>query len=98
MSPTKRILSNSDGLPFILDGKSILAPGVLSISEDLCEGDYALITTKDEIGAEEFVIAIGIVKSNYTQLQHFLATNHGMLAKNKDNLKKVINRSPPSNS
>jgi phosphoadenosine phosphosulfate reductase len=82
----KKVISiNDDSIPFILKGKSILAPGVLEISSDIKKDDYCLIVNQHKL------IAIGIAKSDSDSLKLLLNENYGVIAKNKVNLKNLDN-------
>jgi phosphoadenosine phosphosulfate reductase len=80
--PRKQILLQSEAIPFIFAGKSILAPGVESFSQDLSPGDPVLIIAPNEQGIKE-LIGIGITRGTSAELYQMKEQNHGMLAKNK---------------
>ncbi len=83
----KNIQINSDALPFILDGKSVLAPGVLNVADDIEENDYCVITT--EINSQKKCIAVGISRGNSNELQQMVENHQGFLAKVKDHDKEI---------
>ncbi len=84
--PKKHIILNTDGIPFILNGKSILAPGVENYSEDIKKGDHCLIISKDNPSGNSQCIAIGVARENSSNFQEMLEKNYGELAKNKAHL------------
>ncbi len=83
----KQILLNTDGIPFTLNGKSILAPGVESFSNDIKKGDHCLILAKDSQTEKSQCIAIGVARENSNNFKEMLKNNYGELAKNKAHLK-----------
>lgn len=73
---------SEDALPFILDGKSILAPGVTYVSQDIMKGKRCLILHEDKY------VSLGIASGNYNEIQEMLTENYGKVARN---IKKTIN-------
>ena len=90
LPPTKQIRINSDGAPYILQGKSALAPGVESLTSDIHANEYVLLVHHDsdifDISNRSKCIGIGIARGNSQELQEMLRTHHGALAKNKTHL------------
>ncbi len=83
----KHIILNTDGIPFVLNGKSILVPGVESFSDDIKKGDHCLVISKDIQSKKSRCIAIGVARENSSNFQEMLKKNYGELAKNKAHLK-----------
>lgn len=81
MKSQKSIWLSEEAIPFILDGKSVLAPGVVRISENIQSNDYCLLIP--ELQPDQ-CIGIGIAKANFTELQLMLQNKHGMIAKSKE--------------
>ena len=86
----KQIWLNSDALPFIMKGKSVLAPGVTRVSEGMAKDDYCLILTEstDEMASPR-CIAVGIARTDSKGMAAMLTDHHGALAKNKEYSKKM---------
>jgi phosphoadenosine phosphosulfate reductase len=81
----KQIWLNNEALPYILTGKSILAPGVDKISDDISNNDYVLIIAEkwnNEIQSN--CIAIGISRGDSNELNKMLELQYGSLSKNKE--------------
>ncbi|MHA1585240.1 MAG: phosphoadenosine phosphosulfate reductase domain-containing protein [Promethearchaeota archaeon] len=95
LQPHHQIQLNSDSIPYIFNGKSVLAPGVESvdsITDDIEKDDYLILTTKREksdLGSIDLItecIGIGIAKENSQKMEEILKENHGVLAKNKSHI------------
>ncbi len=87
LPPKKHIILNSDGIPFILNGKSILVPGVESFSDDIKKGDHCMIISKDIQSGISRCIAIGVARGNSSDFQEMFKNKYGELAKNRTHLK-----------
>lgn len=83
----KHIILNPDGIPFVLDGKSILAPGVESFSDDIEKNDHCLIISKDTKSERTQCIAIGLARGSSSNFQEMIKKKYGELAKNKSHIK-----------
>ncbi len=96
ISLRKQIWINNDALPFILSGKSILVPGTLEISPDIKKDDFILIINSQNHNSEvesnikSDCVAIGVARSDYSELISQIRTGYGNLAKNKTKLNKNI--------
>ena len=82
----KNIQINSDALPFILDGKSVLAPGVLNVADDIEENDYCVITT--EINSQKRMHCRRNFKRKFQELQQMVENHQGFLEKSKIMIRK----------
>ncbi len=80
----KTITISDDSLPYILDGKSILAPGVIKFSEDIKKGDNCLILNKGNY------VTTGISFEDSPKIEEMIKNNYGKVCKN---LKKNIDKS-----
>nr|QEE14775.1 Ferredoxin [Candidatus Prometheoarchaeum syntrophicum] len=87
LSPKKHINLNNDGIPFVLNGKSILVPGVESFSEDINKGDHCLIIAKDNQSGKSQCIAIGLARDSSSNFHEMFKNKYGELAKNKTYIK-----------
>ncbi|MBD3352768.1 MAG: phosphoadenosine phosphosulfate reductase family protein [Candidatus Lokiarchaeota archaeon] len=80
----KKIEINEEALPFILDGKSILAPGVISYDLDIKIRDHCIIVYKNKY------VTTAIASIDGTQISEIIAENYGQIARN---IKRNINNS-----
>lgn len=96
----KQIRLNSDALPYILAGKSVLAPGVEMVTDDIHVDDYVLITYALPESSYIECVGIGIAQGNSEQCRQMLVKNYGQLAKTKKHRKKLRQNpiSPSSSS
>ncbi len=79
----KQILINKDGKPFVIRGKSILAPGVKKITNNIEEKDYVFaISEHSDYDHQKICIAIGRSTCNSAKMQEMVENNYGQLAKN----------------
>lgn len=74
---------SEDALPYILDGKSILAPGVVNVSTDIMKGKRCLVLCNNEY------VSLGIASDTYEEIQKMLKKSYGKVARN---IKKTINK------
>ncbi|MHA1341689.1 MAG: phosphoadenosine phosphosulfate reductase domain-containing protein [Promethearchaeota archaeon] len=79
----KTIYISKDAAVFVLNGKSILSPGVLKLSDNIEKGDHCLIISEDNK-----YCSIGIALNDLADLKQMKKSNYGKIAKN---LKKNIN-------
>ncbi|MHA1765395.1 MAG: phosphoadenosine phosphosulfate reductase domain-containing protein [Promethearchaeota archaeon] len=86
LPPKKHIYLKNDGIPYVLNGKSILAPGVKRFTNDIKKNDYCLIITKEIQTERSYCMAIGLARENSDKFQEMLDKNYGELAKNKFHL------------
>jgi phosphoadenosine phosphosulfate reductase len=82
----KQIWLKTDALKFVLEGKSILAPGVIKCSEDIQEDDYCIAIGESQENNSLICCSIGIARGNFSEIQKMVTENHGMVAKNKEYL------------
>ena len=82
----KQIWLKTDTLKFVLEGKSILAPGVMKCSEDIQEDDYCIAIGESQENNTPICCSIGIARANFSGIQKMVTENHGMVAKNKEYL------------
>ncbi len=87
--PKKQIFLNSDGLPYILAGKSVLVPGVSSFTQDIKKNDYVLIVYQDDTDENVECIAIGISLGTSKGFREMKLKNFGQLSKTKRHRKSM---------
>ncbi|MHA1871859.1 MAG: PUA domain-containing protein, partial [Promethearchaeota archaeon] len=86
----KRIKISKDAVPYILNGMSILAPGVIDKTDDIRKGDYCLIL--DEAGR---YLSTGISLGDSGAITKMVDDKYGKVAKN---IKKNIDPSMKLNA
>ncbi|MBN2154897.1 MAG: phosphoadenosine phosphosulfate reductase family protein [Candidatus Lokiarchaeota archaeon] len=73
-----------DSVPFIKEGKSILAPGIKRFDLGIEEGDFCIICYENEY------ISLGIAYSNGTTITEMVEKGYGKVAKNLRNQRSTI--------
>jgi phosphoadenosine phosphosulfate reductase len=77
-----KIEISKDSASFILDGKSILAPGVVDFDRSIQKGDYCIIVNNNQY------ITTGIALENSDRIEQLVENGYGKVAKN---IKRSVN-------